>query len=643
MPPRTPSVNEQVNRSPKRRAHPRARGTAGVSPAVPLSAPTVQKPPARLLRTALSRIYHKHLSQHHLPLIPNLPIHYHPHALCIHSASTPRPPRVHSFPLALTNQPLRITPPSIPHLVTVSPLHLVRPPVRPHFCYNARFVSLSQRCPMTLPIVAIVGRPNVGKSSLLNFLASRLISIVDPTAGVTRDRISTPILFDDNRAFELTDTGGYGIVDKDNLTADIERQIQLAIEEAQLILFVVDAQSAVPVPLDVTVAEYLRKQNKPVLLVANKADGAKIANHLGEFYSLGFGDIIPVSTTNRIGKDKLLAEIEKRLDFTGGSQAPEDPTLKIAVVGKRNAGKSTLINTIAGAPRVIVSDVPGTTRDSVDVRFERDGKSFLIIDTAGVRKKAKITRDDLEFYAFHRAQRSIRRADVVFMMIDSTVDMGDVDQKLASYIASEFKPCIIVINKWDLVGEKASSEQYEKYISTKLPLLDYAPITFMSAQQNVNIAETIRLAETMHTQAATRVPTGQLNQAVEEILALRGPSSPTQQKVKVYYATQIDVKPPTLVLFVNNPDLITQEYRRFFIRQLRQRLPLSEVPVKLYVRGHHRSFEEAEERTRTGKPGLSGQAGAGGRNAKSKKKEKIRSKKASRASKRAATKAGRKR
>lgn len=446
---------------------------------------------------------------------------------------------------------------------------------------------------MTLPIVAIVGRPNVGKSSLLNYLAGRRISIVDPTAGVTRDRVSTPIILDEmsGKAFELTDTGGYGIVDKDNLTADIERQIQLAIEEAQLILLVVDAQTAAPVPLDVTVAEYLRKQNKPVLLVTNKADGTKLANQLGEFYALGYGDPVAVSTTTRQGKEKLLAEIERRLDFSDAA-APEDPAMKIAVVGKRNAGKSTLINTIAGAPRVIVSEVPGTTRDSIDVRFERDGKSLLIIDTAGVRKKAKITRDDLEFYAFHRAQRSIRRADVVFMLIDATAEMGDVDQKLAGYIAEEYKPCIIVINKWDLVGERADAEAFEKYVSQLLPQLDFAPITFMSAQQNVNIDQTLALAESMREQAATRVPTALLNQAVEEILQLRGPSSPTGQKVKVYYATQIDTRPPTLVLFVNNPDLITEEYRRFFVRQLRQRLPLSEVPIKLYVRGHHRSFDE---------------------------------------------------
>ncbi len=450
-----------------------------------------------------------------------------------------------------------------------------------------------------LPIVAIVGRPNVGKSSLLNFLAGRRISIVDPTEGVTRDRVSTPVLAGDH-AFELTDTGGYGVIDKDNLTADIERQIALAVDEARLILFVVDTKAG-KVPLDQTVADYLRTKNKPVLLVANKADGEKLAQQTAEFYALGFGDPVPISCTTRQGKDRLLAEIAKRLDFADAPETPQNPEMKIAVVGKRNAGKSTLINTLAGQPRVIVSEVPGTTRDSIDVRFEREGHSFLIIDTAGVRKKAKITRDDLEFYAFHRAQRSIRRADVVFMLIDSTVEMGDVDQKLAAYIAEEFKPCVLVINKWDLVEGKTSADQYEEYIGEILPQLDYAPIAFISAKHQHNISELIQLAQVMHAQAATRLPTSQLNQAVEEILALRGPSSPTTQKVKVYYATQIDVHPPTLVLFVNNPDLITQEYRRFFVRQLRERLPFSEVPIRLHVRSHHRSFESASAPRKTAK------------------------------------------
>ena len=284
----------------------------------------------------------------------------------------------------------------------------------------------------------------------------------------------------------------------------------------------------------------------------------------------------------------------QRLTFTD-LEAPPPVEMKIAVVGKRNAGKSTLINTIAGEPRVITSEIPGTTRDSVDVKFERDGHSFLIIDTAGVRKRSKMTTNDLEFYSFHRAQRSIRRADVVMMLIDATLEVSDVDKTLAHYIGEEFRPCIVVINKWDLVAEKATTEQYEQYLNEHMPMLEFSPLSFISAKENMNIGDSLKLAQAMFEQASTRLTTSQLNKAVEDILELRGPSSPKAQKVKVYYATQIDVRPPTIVLFVNNPELITDEYRRFFVRQLRERLPFSEVPIKLHVRSHHRSFEKDEK------------------------------------------------
>jgi GTP-binding protein len=451
---------------------------------------------------------------------------------------------------------------------------------------------LLAECAM-LPVVAIVGRPNVGKSSLLNFLAQRRISIVDPTAGVTRDRVSTPIEVD-GKWFDLTDTGGYGIVDKDELTEDVERQIQHAIEQAQLILFVVDVRDGT-MALDQTVAEYLRDQNKPVILVANKADAEGLANQTAEFYKLGFGEPLPVSTTQNRGRTALLDAIIAKLDFTDSDAGPAVPEVKIAVVGKRNAGKSTLINAVAGEPRVIVSEIPGTTRDSVDVRVEHDGKSLLIIDTAGVRKKSKMTSDDLEFYSFHRAQRSIRRADVVILLADSTLALGDVDKKLGAYIAAEYRPCIVCFNKWDLVGDKATMESFEKYVGEIFPNLDYAPLAFISAKDNHGIGDLLKLSEVLNVQFRTRLKTSQLNGAVEQILELRGPSSPTAQKVKVYYATQIDTAPPTIVLFVNNPELITEEYRRFFVRQLRERLPFAEVPIKLHVRSHHRSFEKADK------------------------------------------------
>jgi len=434
------------------------------------------------------------------------------------------------------------------------------------------------------PNVAIVGRPNVGKSSLLNFLAGRRISIVDPTAGVTRDRISTPIEHD-GVWFELTDTGGYGIKDPDNLTGEIEDQIRQAIESANLLLFVVDARSGL-VALDTEVARLLRQSSKPVLLIINKIDSASMKTLEADFFPLGFGEGINVSCTQNRGKQELLDAIAANLGALAQIEAATEPELKLAVVGRRNAGKSTLINALAGSRRVIVSETPGTTRDSVDVHVEFDGKTIVVIDTAGVRKKSRMRAADIEFYSFHRAQRSIRRANVVLLMFDAVTESGDVDKKLASYITAEFKPVLIVINKWDLVGSSAEPSQYSRYIEKIFPNLDYVPMTFMSAKNDQNVAETVRLAFGLHQQASTRLSTGQLNQAVEEILRQRGPSNAEGKMVKVYYATQIDINPPTIVLFVNHPRLITEEYRRFFIRQLRQRTILKEIPIRLLVRGH---------------------------------------------------------
>jgi GTP-binding protein len=439
---------------------------------------------------------------------------------------------------------------------------------------------------MALPLVAIIGRPNVGKSSLFNYLSGRMISIVDPTAGVTRDRITTPI-HHDGHWFDLTDTGGYGIVDRDNLEEDVTRQIDFAIREAQLVLFVVDVQTGLT-PLDKTVAELLRRYEKPILLVCNKADSSRLTYQMGEFYSLGFGNPHPMSCTANQGRPALLDAIVDKLDFRAvGPNPSPDAEMKIAVVGKRNAGKSSLINAIAGTERVIVSEIAGTTRDSVDVRFDYEGRTFIVIDTAGVRKKSKITRDDLEFYSFHRAQRSIRRADVVLLMIDALADLGDVDQKLAAYIAAEFKPVICVINKWDMVPKGTTPEMFQEYLGKIMRHLDYAPLAFISAKTKENIHETIHLATRLVEQAKTRLTTANLNKAVEDIIQTRGPSSSSLEKVKVYYATQTDTNPPTIVLFVNNPDYITAEYRRYFVRQLRMRLPFAEVPIKLLVR-HHR-------------------------------------------------------
>src|SRR5262249_37219912 len=302
---------------------------------------------------------------------------------------------------------------------------------------------------MGLPQVAIVGRPNVGKSSLFNWLAGRRIAIVDPTPGVTRDRLMAPVDLD-GRTVDLVDTGGMGIEDKDQFSKDVERQIDFAIAEASVILFLVDVRSGL-VPLDDEVAKRLRGVDKPVVLVANKCDTEDLDTQTGEFHRYGFGDVLCVSAQQKRGRFELVERIRELLPPSEEEPLPaREDVLQLAIVGRRNTGKSTFINSLAKAPRTIVSEVEGTTRDSVDVRFERDGKTVLAIDTAGVRYKGKV-KTDIEFYSLARAERSIRRADVVLHFFDSAKKVSHVDKQLAGYILEQYKPAIFVVNKWDLM------------------------------------------------------------------------------------------------------------------------------------------------------------------------------------------------
>jgi GTP-binding protein len=434
---------------------------------------------------------------------------------------------------------------------------------------------------MGLPVVAIIGRPNVGKSSLLNALAGDMISIVEPTAGVTRDRVSTIINYGD-RYFELIDTGGYGIVDRDDLSEHISKQIFQAIEAADLVLFVVDIRDGI-VPLDQKIAEMLRKENLNVVMVANKADEAKMFGMAGEFAKLGFGQPLCVSALNNVNqaalKERILDEIAELPETK-----PVQSVMKIAIVGKRNAGKSTLTNAIVGEERVIVSEVPGTTRDSIDVRFERNGKQITIIDTAGVRKKSKMA-DSIEFYSFARAQRSVKRADVVLMLIDSTVPISQPDKQLANLITDEYKPCILVVNKWDLAKDKASSDDYAEYLGKVFPGLRFAPIAFTTASEGKNVQGVLDLSMELFKQATMKITTGRLNKAIEAIKEERGTGSKGGGKLpKVYYATQVSASPITLLLFVNDAKFFDENYRRFVIGRLRDLLPISEVPIRLFVR-----------------------------------------------------------
>jgi GTPase len=434
---------------------------------------------------------------------------------------------------------------------------------------------------VSLPIVAIVGRPNVGKSALFNWLAGKRISIVDPTAGVTRDRVSTVVHHGD-RYFELMDTGGMGLVDRDNLTADVEQQIQFAIDSASVVVFVVDIRDGIA-PLDEMVAERLRRLHKPVVFVANKADTDKLATMAGEFARLGFGDPVLVSAEQKLGRPDLFDAIVKKLPPDAGELPPADPALKIAIVGRRNVGKSTFINSLAEANRVIVSEVPGTTRDSIDVRFERDGKSFVAIDTAGVRKKASMA-DDVEYYSSHRAERSIRRADVVLHFFDARHRISRVDKQLAGYILEHNTPAIFAINKWDLVKDVMPMEKMGNYVRSIFPMLDHVPIAFITAKKGKNVLRLLQLAIQLHKQAGTRVGTGDLNRAIRAAVEANAPVMHGSRQPRIFYATQIGIHPPTIVLFTNGPELFDDTYLRYLIKVLRESFPFPEVAIKLVLR-----------------------------------------------------------
>jgi len=434
---------------------------------------------------------------------------------------------------------------------------------------------------MALPVVAIVGRPNVGKSSLLNCLVRRMVSIVDPTAGVTRDRVTAVCEYEETY-FELVDTGGYGIEDHDNLTEHVERQIQYAISQASLVLFVVDTLAGVT-PLDVEVARMLRGRDMPIQLVANKTDDPAKDHQVAEFIRLGHGEPTCVSALHSRGRFDLLELIAERIRDIPSEQLGE-PVMKVAVIGRQNTGKSTFINALAGREHMIVSEIPGTTRDAVDLQFERDGRTFVAIDTAGVRRKSKAAAS-IEYYGYTRVLRSIERADVVVLFIDATEQIRSVDKRLAGLVAEAYRPCVLVINKWDLAAGKAGTDEYDDYLAKSLTMLDYAPVVFCSAKDGHNVDAVIDTCWSIYKQSQTRVSTGKLNAVLQAALSERGPSAKRGSKPpRIYYATQVAVSPPTIILFVNHPRLVTPNYQRFLLNRLQQNLPFGEVPIRMVFR-----------------------------------------------------------
>ncbi len=434
---------------------------------------------------------------------------------------------------------------------------------------------------MGVPQVVIVGRPNVGKSSLYNWLANKRLAIVDDRAGVTRDRV-THLLYEREQFFELVDTGGMGFQDPDNLTQEIDEQIDVAIESADVLLFVVDTRAGLT-PLDQDVARRLRYVDVPVICVANKTDAATLDSQADEFYKLGRGKLMKVSTRENRGKQELLDMILERLPQESLAEAPPDPVMKVAIVGRQNTGKSTFINSLARAQRMIVSEVPGTTRDSVDVRFELDGKAFVAIDTPGMRRNKGVL-DDIDFYSMHRGQRSIRRADVVLLFFDPSQRVTKVDKDLCTYIAENYKPCIFVVNKWDLMAENMPTEKWVHYLRDTFRTMPHVPIAFITGQTGKNVKALLNHGQMLFKQGLERESTASLNRLVRAAVEHNPPPMKQGRRPKIFFATQVGVQPPTIVLFCSNPTSLDNTYRRYLLGVFRDHLSFGEIPIKLYLR-----------------------------------------------------------
>ncbi|MFP6739298.1 MAG: ribosome biogenesis GTPase Der [Planctomycetota bacterium] len=434
---------------------------------------------------------------------------------------------------------------------------------------------------MSLPVVAIVGRPNVGKSSLLNSFAGERISIVDSTPGVTRDRVSALVPFRDV-VMEMVDTGGIGIVDQDDLSDHIDRQITFALEGANLILFVVDVRDGIT-PLDRAVATRLRERSEeiPLVIAANKVDHPGLESGIHEFHQLGLGTPHGVSANEGWGRKDLLREISEKVWPTEGVEI--EPVMRIAVVGRRNVGKSTFVNALAEEERVIVSEVPGTTRDAVDVRFQKDGREFVVIDTAGIQRRKGI-KDSIEFYSQVRTLGAIRRADVVVFLLDASEEVTRADKKLGETISHAHKVCLLVANKWDLAKGEVATEAYADYLTDRMPGMIYAPVVFTTARDSRNIQATIDMAQHLYKRASKRVGTGELNRVMAAILTHRPPPSKKGKAGKVYYSTQVAVCPPVFALFVNQPKAFSKDYKRYIANALREALDFEEIPIQVLFR-----------------------------------------------------------
>ena len=434
---------------------------------------------------------------------------------------------------------------------------------------------------MAKPIVAVIGRPNVGKSTFFNKIAGKRIAIVEDKPGITRDRIYAEVEWL-NTPFILIDTGGIEPESKDIIFSQMRRQAEIAMETADVILFMVDGREGM-LPADDEVAKLLRKTGKPVLLVVNKVDSNRLPDEFYDFYQLGFGQPIPISSANALGLGDLLDEVIAHFPQKG-VESEEDDAIKVAVIGKPNVGKSSIINAILNEERVIVSDIAGTTRDAIDTPFTDGEDKYIFIDTAGIRRKSKI-QENIERYSVIRALTAIERANVCLMVIDATMGVTEQDKKIAGYAHDQGKACLIVVNKWDLIEKETNTmDLFRKDIQNELAFMTYAPVLFVSAKTKQRINRILEIIKFISNQHSMRIPTGRLNDLISEAILLNQPPSDKGRRLKIFYATQTGVRPPRFVIFVNDKELTHFSYTRYLENKLREAFGFEGTPIQIIYR-----------------------------------------------------------
>ncbi|MHB0912985.1 MAG: ribosome biogenesis GTPase Der [Armatimonadota bacterium] len=430
---------------------------------------------------------------------------------------------------------------------------------------------------MANPVVAVVGRPNVGKSTLFNRLVGKRIAIVEDTPGITRDRLYANGEWI-GREFTLIDTGGMMLGELDPIAVQVRVQAEIAMEEADVIVFMVDGTDGVT-PTDMDVAGMLRRTNKPVLLAVNKVDNERLEGEAVEFYALGLGEIYPVSSVQGRGVAELLDKIVESFPEAAPEEGPED-AVRIALIGRPNVGKSSMLNAIVSKERAIVSDIPGTTRDAVDTYFEHEGQSIVLVDTAGIRRAGKV-QHSVEYYSVLRAVRAIERADVALLLIDAADGLTDGDKRVGGYAHEAGRGLVIVVNKWDLVKE--SMRSFAEKLRKETPFMSYAAIVFASAKKGKGVREVLDTAILAAQNHSMRLQTNEINRLIHDAVDDH-PLTQKGKQFKVYYATMPAVKPPTIVIFANDPKMLHFSYARYLENQVRRAYPYEGTPIRIYAR-----------------------------------------------------------